>query len=152
MTIIRWDPYKAMKQIQKSIDSVFDTSVVKSKYSEDEIIHCDWVPNADIYEDSEKIVIKTDLPDVNDKDMNVKYDNSMLILKGERKFVPETQIENYRRIERPYGTFLRKFGVPSNIDINSIKAKRSGGVLSIILTKIKDPDETEEDNGNGDLI
>jgi len=143
MTIIKWDPYKTMKQMTESVDNLFETSVVKSKYSEDEIVTCDWVPNVDIFEDDEKIVIKSDMPDVEDKDMTIKYDNAILILKGERKFNPETNVENYRRIERPYGTFLRKFAVPSNIDINGIVAKRSGGVLTIHLPKLKDDDDDE---------
>jgi HSP20 family protein len=137
MSIIKWDPYKTMKQVQESIDSMYETSVVKSKYSEEEISHCDWVPDVDIYEDDEMIVIKADLPSVDDKDVNIKYDNSMLILKGERKFNPETNLENYKRIERPYGTFIRKFGVPSDVDINTIRAKRAGGVLRIELPKVK---------------
>ena len=138
MSIIKWDPYKAMKQVKENVNNLFENSIVKSKYSEDEEVHCDWVPNMDIYEDDENVVIKIDLPDVDEKDVSIKYDNSLLILKGERKFIPETKIENYRRIERPYGTFLRKFAVPSNIDINCISAKRSDGILKIYLPKIKE--------------
>lgn len=135
MSIIKWDPYKTMKQVQESIESLFETSLVKTRYSEDELSHCEWVPDVDIFEDEKHIVIKVDLPEVAEKDVNIKYDNSMLILKGERKFVPETNIENYRRIERSYGIFLRKFAVPANIDVNNIKAKRSDGVLKIYLPK-----------------
>jgi HSP20 family protein len=127
-----------MKQVEESIESLFEISLVKSKYSEDEIVHYEWVPDVDIFEDEEKIVINTDLPEVDDKNVTIKYDNHMLILKGERKFKPETNIENYRRIERPYGAFLRKFAVPSNIDVDGIKAKRRGGVLKITLPKIKE--------------
>lgn len=135
MTIVKWDPYKTMKQVEESVDDLFETSVVKSKYSEDETVHCEWVPDVDIFEDDEKIVIKADMPDMSDKDITIKYDSSMLILKGERKFNPETSLENYRRIERPYGTFMRKFAVPLNIDVNAIKATRRAGVLTIHLPK-----------------
>jgi len=159
MTIIKWDPYKTMKQVQECIESLFETSVVKSKYSEDEVMHHEWTPDVDIFEDDEKIVIKTDLPEVDDNDISIKYDNSMLILKGERKFNPETNVEYYRRIERPYGAFLRKFAVPSNIDANGIKAKRSSGVLTITLPKLKVkadannetalvPEEADENNAD----
>ncbi len=138
MTIVKWDPYKTMKQVQDSIDSLFKTSIVKSRLNtEEELAASEWAPDVDIFEDDEKIVIKADLPEVDEKDFNVMFDNSILIIKGTREFKPETSIENYRRIERPYGTFLRKFAVPSNVDTNAIKAEFSEGIVRISLPKTK---------------
>ncbi len=137
MSIIKWDPYKNAKQLKDSIDGMFDSSLVKSKHTEDETIHSEWVPNADIFEDEVGIIIKVDLPGVAEKDVSIKYDNTILILKGTRQFKPETSVENYRRIERPYGTFLRKFAVPSNIDENNIKAEFNEGILRLTLPKKK---------------
>ena len=135
MKIIKWDPYNSVKQIQEKIDSMFETSVVESEHSEDELVHSEWTPDVDIFEDDEKIVIKADMPGVNEKKMSIRFDNFILTLKGERKFIPETNIENYRRIERPYGTFLRKFAIPSSVDTDNIKAKFNEGILEIYLPK-----------------
>ena len=82
MTIIKWDPYKSVKQIQEKIDSLFETSVSGSKHTEDELVHSEWTPDVDIFEDEEKIVIKADLPGVNEKKMSIKFDNSILTLQG----------------------------------------------------------------------
>ena len=137
MTIIRWDPFRSMQQVQESIDRLFDVQDVKSHFAEEETAQSEWLPNVNIYEDDEKIVIKADLPEVDERDINLKFDNAMLILRGERKFDTETDIGNYRRIECSYGAFLRKFAVPSSVDVNAIQAKLNEGVLKITLPKIK---------------
>lgn len=135
MTIIKWDPYKSVKQIQEKLDSLFEARVTGSKHSEDELVHSEWTPDVDIFEDDKKIVIKADLPGVDEKKMSIKLDNSILTLQGERKFIPETNIENYRRIERSYGTFIRKFALPASVDANKIKATFNEGILEINLPK-----------------
>lgn len=135
MTILKWDPYKNLKQIQESVDSLFEPAIVNSKYTEEDSLKSEWIPDVDIYEDDGKLVIKVDMPEVSESDISIKFDNSILILKGERKFSAESSIENYRRIERPYGTFSRKFAVPSNVDTNAIKAKLADGILRITLPK-----------------
>lgn len=138
MAIIKWNPYKSMEHMKENFNGILENKSLKMKYySMETIPYGNWMPNVDIFEDEEKILIKVDLPEVDEKDINIKVENSSLIFKGERKFVPEISIENYKRIECPYGSFTREFAVPSNINVNGIKAKLSDGVLRIILPKNK---------------
>ncbi len=96
-----------------------------------------FVPTVDIVEDEKKIVLKSDLPGVNEKDIEVKLDDGVLTLSGERKFDKETKDENLRRVERRYGSFRRSFALPDTVDAEKVSASYKNGVLEIALPKVK---------------
>lgn len=96
-----------------------------------------FVPRVDIAEDEKKIVLKSDLPGVNDKDIEVKFDDGVLTLSGERKLDTESKDENLRRVERGYGSFRRSFALPDTVDAEKISASYNKGVLEITLPKLK---------------
>ena len=91
----------------------------------------------DIVEDEKKIVLKSDLPGVNEKDIEVKLDDGVLTLSGERTFDKETKDENLRRVERGYGSFRRSFALPDTVDAEKVSASYKNGVLEIALPKVK---------------
>ncbi len=74
-----------------------------------------WAPAVDIYETENELVLKADLPDINEKDIDIRVENNMLTVRGERKFEPEVKEDNYLRIERTYGSFSRSFGLPTRL-------------------------------------
>jgi HSP20 family protein len=94
-----------------------------------------WQPAVDIYETADSIVIKAELPDVDQKDIEVRIEDSTLILKGERKHEDEVKKENYHRIERYFGTFQRSFSLPTSINQEKVEANCEKGVLTITLPK-----------------
>ena len=96
-----------------------------------------FVPTVDIVEDEKKIVLKADLPGVNEKDIEVKLDDGTLTLSGERTFDKETKDENLWRVERGYGSFRRSFALPETVDAEKISASYKNGVLEITLPKVK---------------
>jgi HSP20 family protein len=98
-----------------------------------------WQPAVDIFEDEKEIVIKADLPDVKEQDIDVHVEDGQLTLKGERKFEHEEKKENYHRVERRYGSFQRTFGLPENVDAEKIAAKYDKGVLKVTLPKVEKP-------------
>jgi HSP20 family protein len=89
----------------------------------------------DIVEREREVVIKMDLPEMDQNEIDIKVEENALIIQGERKFIKDTMDENYIQIERPYGTFQRTFAIPRTIDQEKIKASYKEGVLRITLPK-----------------
>src|ERR1700738_4742254 len=82
-----------------------------------------FVPPVDVYEDEHNLVLKLEIPGVNEEDLDVQVENNTLTVKGERKFEKEEKEENFHRIERRYGSFLRTFRVPNTVDSEHVDAQ-----------------------------
>jgi HSP20 family protein len=94
-----------------------------------------FVPAVDIYEDNKKVVLKLEVPGMEEKDLDVRVENNTLTVKGERKFEKDEKEENFHRIERRYGTFYRAFTLPSTVDTEHINAAYKDGILKLELSK-----------------
>jgi len=95
----------------------------------------DWIPPMDIKEEKNQFIFRFDIPGVDQKDMSVNYENGKLIVKGEKETKTEEKSEDYRRVERTRGSFLRQISAP-DIDPNKIKAKYQNGVLEVTAPKL----------------
>jgi HSP20 family protein len=80
-------------------------------------------------------VLKAELPGVDPKDVDIRIENNVLTISGERKFDSEVKKENYHRVERAYGTFTRSFTLPTMVDSGAVKAEFKDGVLRVTLPK-----------------
>jgi|SRR5436305_1507236 HSP20 family protein len=94
-----------------------------------------WAPAVDIFETDNELVLKADLPDVDQKSIDVRVENQTLTIAGERKFEKEENVKGFHRIERSYGNFVRSFAVPNTFDTEHINATFKNGVLSVALPK-----------------
>jgi len=94
-----------------------------------------FAPPVDIYEDEHNITLKIEVPGINEKDMDVRIENNTLTVHGERKIEMEEKEENFRRVERQYGSFTRVFTLPSSVDTGQVSANYDNGVLKIKLAK-----------------
>ncbi|HLK63070.1 MAG TPA: Hsp20/alpha crystallin family protein [Bryobacteraceae bacterium] len=94
-----------------------------------------WAPNVDIYETGEELVVKADVPDVEQKDIDVRVENQTLTISGQRKFQQQESGKGYHRIERNYGNFVRSFAVPNSFDTEKVSASYKNGVLTVSLPK-----------------
>ena len=94
-----------------------------------------WSPAVDIYETENELVFKADLPDVNQKEIDVRVENQTLTIAGERKFEKKEEKHGFHRIERSYGNFVRSFAVPNAFDTDQIAASYNNGVLTVTLPK-----------------
>jgi HSP20 family protein len=94
-----------------------------------------WTPACDIFETDKELVIKFELPEVKKEDVEVKIEQNVLTLRGERKFEEKTDRDNYHRVERRYGEFLRSFSVPLYVDAAKVIAEFKDGVLTVTLPK-----------------
>ena len=92
-----------------------------------------WTPSVDIYEADGALVLKADLPEMRREDIDVTVENNTLTIRGERKHDHEIKQENFHRVERAYGTFVRQFSLPPTVDSAKIAAEYKDGVLSVKL-------------------
>jgi HSP20 family protein len=131
MAIVRWDPFREVATLQNRMNALF------RDFSEGEssMTTASFVPAVDIYEDEKKVVLKLEVPGIEEKDLDVSVENNTLTVKGERKFAGEEKEENFHRIERRYGSFFRSFTLPSTIDTDKVGASYNAGVLKLELTK-----------------
>ena len=80
-----------------------------------------FVPPVDIYEDEHSIQLKLEVPGIDEKDLDIKVENNTLTVSGERKFEKEEKEENFRRVERRYGSFVRSFTLPNTVNTEDIR-------------------------------
>jgi HSP20 family protein len=132
MAIVRFEPFR---ELQDRMNRLFSESYRGQTGEEDWALGGTWAPAVDIYEQDTNIVIKAELPGVDPKDVDIRLDNNILTIKGERKLDNEVKKENYHRVERAYGVFTRSFTLPSGVDANAIKAEYKDGVLRLTLPK-----------------
>src|ERR1700737_4680629 len=102
---------------------------------DDSLTTSSFAPAVDVYEDEHKITLKIEVPGIDEKDIDVRVENNTLTVHGERKFEKEEKEENYRRVERQYGSFTRTFTLPSTVDHENVQADYDKGVLKIKLAK-----------------
>jgi len=138
MALTRWDPFRDLVSLQERMNRLFEDSLARSNTADQEMAMGAWTPAVDIYETASEVVLKADLPGVEQKDIDLRIENSTLTLRGERKFMKEATEEDYHRIERSYGVFSRSFQLPGSIDQSKIKASHKEGVLEVHLPKKED--------------
>ena len=129
--LTRWDPFRELARVQEEMNRALGGEHQLFRSGES----VGWTPACDIYEDGEEIVVRAELAGVEPKDVDIRFENGVLTVKGERKMEKEGQRENYHRQELSYGTFTRAFSLPATIDSEKIRAESKQGVLVIHLPK-----------------
>jgi HSP20 family protein len=133
MTMItRWDPFRELNQLQGSLNRLFQDY---SRGSDELTTSGSFVPAVDVYEDEHNLVLKMEVPGVDQNDIDISLENSTLTVRGERKFEQEEKEENFHRIERRYGSFSRSFSLPNTVDTDNVNANYDNGILKISLAK-----------------
>ena len=132
-TISRLDQFRGLNSLQDQLNRLFDETFSRGRSAESEM--GTWAPAVDIYETEQELVLKADLPEVNQQEIDIRIENNMLTIRGERKFHNEVSQDNYLRVERAYGPFSRSFSLPNTLNTEAIKADYQNGVLSIRMPK-----------------
>jgi HSP20 family protein len=135
MTLSEPDPTRDMNLLQERMNKLFEESLRRGRTTEQEYPMGSWMPAVDIYETEDRIVLKADLPGVEQEEIDLRIEDNTLILRGERKFAHEERKEDFLRIERTYGSFQRTFRLPSTVDQSRVKATHDDGVLQVVLLK-----------------
>ena len=133
MAIVKYSPFRDMMNMQEQMNRLLD--LAWSKQGGEELREGAWQPPVDIYEDENAVIIKAELPGIDQKDIEVRIEDNTLTIRGERKHEEEVRKENYHRVERYYGGFQRSFSIPATIHQEKVRASSDKGVLTITLPK-----------------
>ena len=134
MTLRRYEPWSGMSRLHDEMDRLFNRYAPQS--SEDTSMStCDWTPAVDVKEEDDRFLINADVPGVDPKDINVHMDKGVLTIEGNREHESKEEKEGYKRVERSYGSFFRRFSLPDTADADNIKAESKHGVLEISIPK-----------------
>ncbi len=120
--------------LQNRLNSIFN-DFARPETAQESLAAGNFVPAVDVYEDEQKVMLKLEVPGVKPEDLDIQMENQTLTVKGERKFEAEEKEENFHRIERRFGSFVRSFTLPQTVDTGSVAAKYDHGVLAITLKK-----------------
>jgi len=131
-TITRRDQSRGLT-LQDEVNRLFEDNFTRERSGHGDL--ATWAPPVDIYETENELVVKAELPDFQDKDIDVRITNNTLTIRGERKFEKDVKEENYLRIERAYGSFLRSFSLPNTVSSENIRADYRNGVLTLHMAK-----------------
>jgi len=135
MTLLtRWEPFRELQDRMDRMNRLFRESY-RPEGPEEALTSSSFAPPVDIYEDEHNITLKMEVPGIDEKDLDVRIENNTLAVRGERKFEKEEKEENFRRVERQYGSFTRSFTLPSSVETENIQASYDKGVLAIRLAK-----------------
>jgi len=133
MTVLtRWDPFREFTTLQDRMNRLF-----RDNYGEGQeaLSTSTFAPPVDVYEDEHNVTLKIEVPGIDEKDIDVQIENNLLTVHGERKFEKEEKEENFRRVERQYGSFTRSFTLPNTVNPEQVQARYDKGILKIQLAK-----------------
>ena len=151
MAIVRWTPLRELSTMQERMNKLFEDAIQSPYRPEEGFAVPAWAPEVDICETDKEIVLKAELPEMQEKDIAIKVEDNILVVSGERRMEKEVKEENYHRIERSYGNFHRSFTLPHTVDRDNIKASYKDGVLKVVLPKKEEvkPKQIKIDIGQG---
>ncbi len=130
----RWDPFRDPVSMLETMNRLFDDRFLPRRRVDNEALS-NWSPLVDVFEDPEGVTLTAELPGVDPKAVDLKVENGVLTISGERKLEHEDQRQNYQKIERWYGTFLRSFSLPPTVDVERIRAEHRHGLLKVFLPR-----------------
>ena len=131
MKLVRWDPFQEFVAMSNRLNrTVNDPYTPRTEDS-----FGAWAPPVDIFERQDHLVIRAEVPGVQMEDMDVRIENGVLTLHGERKQDTDLKEENAHRLERVYGAFTRSFSLPTTVDAAKVSATYKDGVLEVTVPK-----------------
>lgn len=133
MNLVRWNRMNDGSMLQNQLNRLFDSAL--QGWPGDSNGTTSWVPSADIYESDDELVVNLDLPGIDPKMVDVRVENNVLTIRGERQFNQKQASENYHRVERSYGAFGRSFTLSTSVNPEKIRASYESGVLTIVMPK-----------------
>jgi HSP20 family protein len=131
-TVSRFEPFRNASSFPEQLNRLFSEALARN--SEEGNLTA-WAPAVDIYETEHELVVKADLPEVKPEDLDIRVENNILTIRGERKFEKKVDESNYLRVERAYGSFARSFSLANTVNSEAIKADYKNGVLSLSIPK-----------------
>src|SRR3954447_8952425 len=140
MALVRWDPTREVDSLQSEMNRMFDTFFGGGPANQGNGAIRRWIPPMDLVETDDHLVLRADLPGIDEKDVDIEIKDGVLTVAGERKTEHESKEEGYYRVERAFGHFSRSLSLPDGIDSEKVTANFDRGVLEV---KIPKPEQTK---------
>jgi HSP20 family protein len=131
-TLTQFQPFRGVSTLQDQINRLFNESFDRPT---NEANLTAWAPAVDIFETEHSLVVKADLPDIKPEELDIRVENNLLTIRGERKFEKKVNEDNYLRVERSYGSFSRSFSLANTVNAEAIQAEYKNGVLTLDIPK-----------------
>ena len=138
MSLMKWRPGRDITSIRDEMNRLFDDFFSFLPERKRGLMEGEWAPTMDIAETDENIVVTAELPGVKQDDVEITVVNDVITLKGEKKEEKEIKKENYHRIERSYGSFMRSANLPTGVQADKAKASYKDGVLTVTIPKVEE--------------
>jgi HSP20 family protein len=135
MPVAQWDPFRELLALQERMTRLFDQTFSRSRSQAGDSGAGTWSPPVDLYESQDSLVLKAELPDVDQSDIELRIDSNRISLKGERRMKEAIDQEQFHRMERAFGPFNRSFTLPTTIESDKVKAEFKDGILMVIMPK-----------------
>ena len=130
MDVIKWDPFRELSVMRDQMDRLM-SPLFRGGAPGREF----WAPDLDVSETEEEILVKADLPGIDEKDLSISLSGTNLLIKGEKKEEKEEKGKHFHRIERSFGSFQRTVALPVAVDSSRVRAEYNKGVLEVHLPK-----------------
>src|SRR6266542_1283515 len=131
--VTRFDPFREFVTLQDRMNRLFRETQPEGR--EEALTTSTFAPPVDVYEDEHNITLKIEVPGIDEKDIDVRIENNTMIVHGERKFEKEEKQQNFRRVERQYGSFTRSFSLQNTVDTDHVQTQYDKGILKVQLAK-----------------
>ena len=131
-TLTQFQPFRGVSSLQEQINRLFSETFERGT---DEANLTAWAPAVDIFETEQSLVVKADIPDIKPEELDIRVENNILTIRGERKFEKQVNENSYLRVERAYGSFSRSFSLANTVNAEAIQADYKNGVLTLTIPK-----------------
>lgn len=131
----RYDPYRELASLQERMNRIFDDTFSAATRREEDALAATWAPPVDVLERKDRIVLTAELPGLSAEQVQLRFEDGVLTLEGERRFEKDADDARYHCVERSYGRFSRAFRLPANVDEERISATFASGLLVVELPK-----------------
>ncbi|HCO43076.1 Hsp20/alpha crystallin family protein [Immundisolibacter sp.] len=135
MNIVRQQPYGLLSELQREMDRLFSASPLREDATA-ALAGGDWQPAVDVREETDRYELYVDLPGVQPDAVDINLEQGVLTISGERTAIDAEEAQQFRRVERPRGRFVRRFSVPDSVDIDQVTARADNGVLKVSIPKL----------------
>jgi HSP20 family protein len=149
MALIRWDPVRELDSLQGDMNRLFDRFFEGRPPNGGSVRR--WIPPMDLVENEQSLVLRADLPGMNEDDVNLEIKDGVLTISGERRSESEEKSEGFHRVERAFGRFSRALSLPEGVDADKVSAHFKDGVLEVTIPKPEETQPTRVEIGSGSV-
>ena len=129
------DPFRELTSLQQWMDQTLQQTLNSFAQTSQVVSNAAFVPKAEVFETDEQVALKIEVPGLSEKDFEITLKEHVLTVRGERKLENGFKQENLAWTERRYGNFMRSFSLPQTVDVNTINATYTNGILQIVFAK-----------------